>query len=64
MKLPIVLICSLPEIRHDMKTYIVYVNGNYSGMLKAVSHNAAEKKAYALHHTVPKLNVSVEYTEV
>jgi len=47
-----------------MKTYIVYVNGNEVGMIKAASHNAAEKKAQAKYPTVPKFHVSVAYTEV
>ena len=47
-----------------MKTYIVYVNGNEVGMIKAASHNAAEKKAQAKHPTVLKFHVSVAYTEV
>jgi hypothetical protein len=50
-----------------MKTYIVYVNGNEACMIKAASHNAAEKKAKA---KFPKeaaanpLGVTVSYTEV
>lgn len=44
-----------------MKTYIVFVEGNEVGMIKAGSHNAAEKKAAAKY---PGKNVSVEYTEV
>jgi hypothetical protein len=44
-----------------MKTYIVYVNGVAAGMIKAGSHNAAEKKAQA---KFPDQSVSVEYTEV
>jgi len=52
-----------------MKTYIVFVNANEVGYIKAGSHNAAEKKAkkkwgnwsksgYATAH------VSVVYTEL
>jgi hypothetical protein len=44
-----------------MKTYIVYVNGDEKGMIKAGSHNAAEKKAQKKY---PDQQVSVAYTEV
>lgn len=44
-----------------MKTYIVYVDGEEVGYIKAASHNAAEKKAQAKY---PGRSVSVEYTEV
>lgn len=44
-----------------MKTYIVYVNGNEKGMIKAASQNAAEKKAQAKY---PNQQISVAYTEV
>lgn len=44
-----------------MKTYIVYVDGVEARMIKAASHNAAEKKAQKLF---PNKNVSVSYTEV
>jgi hypothetical protein len=50
-----------------MKSYIVFVKGNEVGIIKAGSHNAAEKKAKAKY---PKeaaehpLNVTVAYTEV
>lgn len=49
-----------------MKTYIVYVNGIEKTMIKAASHNAAEKKAKA---KFPKeaeqpMGVTVSYTEV
>ena len=44
-----------------MKTYIVYVNGDEVGYIKAASHNAAEKKAQAKY---PGKQVSVAYTEV
>ena len=53
-----------------MKNYIVYVNGNKVGMIKAASHNAAEKKAQKMYPDpnigkAPSFhNVSVEYTEV
>ena len=44
-----------------MKTYIIYVNGEEAGMVKAGSMAAAEKKAKAKH---PGQQVSVSYTEV
>jgi hypothetical protein len=44
-----------------MKVYIVYVEGVEHAMIKAGSHNAAEKKAQKLF---PGANVSVAYTEV
>ena len=44
-----------------MKTYIVYVDGDEKGTIKAGSHNAAEKKAKAKY---PGKQVSVAYTEV
>lgn len=44
-----------------MKVYIIYVDGEEVGMLKASSHNAAEKKAKAKY---PGKQVSVAYTEV
>lgn len=44
-----------------MKSYIVYVDGVESGMIKAGSHNAAEKKAQKKY---PGRNVQVAYTEV
>lgn len=44
-----------------MKTYIVYVDGVEVGMIKAGSHNAAEKKA---QKKFPGKSVSVAYTEV
>jgi hypothetical protein len=56
-----------------MKTYIVYVNGvEQKELIKAGSHNAAEKKAQkkygdtrkALFYDGPKVEVSVAYTEV
>ena len=54
-----------------MKTYMVYFNGVEVGMIKAGSHNAAEKKAQKLADKqaaaapfLPKINVSVAYTEV
>lgn len=48
-----------------MKTYIVYLDGVEVGMIKAASHNAAEKKAKAKYQPAhPGKNVSVEYTEV
>lgn len=44
-----------------MKTYIVYLNGEEKGMIKAGSHQAAEKKAKAKY---PDEQVLVAYTEV
>jgi hypothetical protein len=44
-----------------MKVYIVYVDGIEVGMIKAASHNAAERKAKALY---PLQQVMVAYTEV
>lgn len=44
-----------------MKTYIVYVEGEETGTIKAGSHNAAEKKAQKKY---PGKHVSVAYTEV
>lgn len=44
-----------------MKTYLVYVDGNEVGMIKAASHNAAEKKAKSKY---PGRNVAVAYTEI
>lgn len=44
-----------------MKTYIVYVDGEERGVIKAGSHNAAEKKAQKKY---PGKNVQVVYTEV
>lgn len=44
-----------------MKTYIVYVDGVEVGMIKAGSHNAAEKKAQKKY---PGKQVQVTYTEV
>ena len=44
-----------------MKTYIVYVNGEEVGHIKAASHNAAEKKAQKKY---PDKQVSVAYTEI
>ena len=47
-----------------MKTYIVYLRGVEVGMIKAGSHNAAEKKARAKYPDVEPHFVSVAYTEV
>lgn len=54
-----------------MKTYIVYFNGVEVGTIKAGNHNSAEKKAQAkadkAHEAapfLPKVTVSVAYTEV
>lgn len=44
-----------------MKTYIVYIDGSEVGMIKAASHNAAEKKAKKKY---PGRNVMVAYTEI
>ena len=44
-----------------MQVYIVYVNGDKKGMIRAGSHNAAEKKAKKLY---PNKNVDVAYTEI
>jgi hypothetical protein len=43
------------------KTYIVYVDGEEVGIIKAGSHNAAEKKAQKMY---PGRQVSVSYTEI
>jgi len=55
-----------------MKTYLVYFNGvEQPGYIKAGSHNAAEKKAQKkadkAHEAapfLPKVQVSVAYTEI
>lgn len=54
-----------------MKTYIVYFNGIEVGYIHAASHNAAEKKAqkkadkaHAAAPFLPRVNVSVAYTEL
>lgn len=44
-----------------MKVYIVYVDGEECGTVRAGSHNAAERKA---QKKFPGRHVSVEYTEV
>lgn len=44
-----------------MKTYIVYVNGEEVGIIRAASHNAAEKKAQKKY---PGKAVQVAYTEI
>jgi hypothetical protein len=44
-----------------MKTYIVYVDGNEVGYIKAGNHNAAEKKAQKKY---PGQFVMVVYTEI
>jgi len=46
-----------------MKTYIVYVNGEERGYIKAGSHNSAEKKAKKKYGQNGE-NVSVCYTEI
>lgn len=45
-----------------MKTYIVYVNGEEAGLIKAGSMASAEKKAKAKHPDQD--HVEVVYTEV
>lgn len=47
-----------------MKTYIVYVDGDQVGMIKAGSHNAAEKKAKAKYKGRSPWSVTVAYTEI
>ena len=53
-----------------MKTYIVYVNGEEKGYIKAGSHNAAEKKAIKKYQKrfsdfgAPKDVVWISYTEI
>ena len=47
-----------------MKTYIVWVNGNEAGIIKAGGHNAAEKKAQKMYPEVEKHLIQVEYTEL
>ncbi|MFA4971506.1 MAG: hypothetical protein WC683_02755 [bacterium] len=44
-----------------MKVYIVYVDGEEVGMIRAKSHNDAERKAQAKY---PGRQVSVAYTEI
>lgn len=50
------------------KVFIVYVNGDDVGMIRAASHNAAEKKAWAwaqsLYPKLSKFEVMVQGTEV
>ena len=47
-----------------MRVYIVYVDGNEKGMIKAASHNAAEKKAKKKYPGLEPWRVTVTYTEV
>lgn len=47
-----------------MKTYIVYINGEEVGYIKAGNHNSAEKKARAKYSDEPPHAVSVVYTEI
>ena len=47
-----------------MKIYIVYLNGNEVGYIKAGSHNAAEKKAQKKYNNIEPHKVSVAYTEI
>lgn len=44
-----------------MKVYILYIDGEESGYIRAGSHNAAEAKARKAH---PGKHVSVAYTEL
>jgi hypothetical protein len=46
-----------------MRTYIVYVNGEEVGYIKAGTHNAAEKKAIKKYKKNGE-NVQVCYTEI
>ncbi len=48
----------------NMKTYIIYVDGIESGIIKARTHNDAEAKAQKKHSNVDPFRVSVAYTEV
>ena len=45
-----------------MKTYIIYIDGEERGYLKAGNHNAAERKAKKKYPNAN--NVSVAYTEL
>ena len=47
-----------------MKAYIVYVDGNEKALVKAASHNAAEKKAKKKYPGLDPWRVTVAYTEV
>ena len=47
-----------------MKTYIVYINGEEVGTIKAGNHNSAEKEARAKYSDEPPHAVSVVYTEI
>ena len=44
-----------------MKTYIVYINGEEHTLIRAASHNDAERKA---QKRFPHDHVTVAYTEV
>ena len=46
-----------------MKTYIVYVNGNEVGYIKAGNHNSAELKAFKKYKGDCR-TISVCYTEL
>jgi len=46
-----------------MKTYIVYVNGNEVGYIKAGNQNSAEQKAFKKYKGDYR-NISVCYTEI
>ena len=47
-----------------MKTYILYVDGVKSGMLRAKDHNAAERKAWAKYPSYDRFRITVAYTEI
>jgi hypothetical protein len=47
-----------------MKTYIVYLNGEEVGYIKAENHNRAEKKAREKYSDEPPHAISVVYTEI
>lgn len=47
-----------------MKTYIVYFNGVEIALIKAGSHNAAEKKAIKKYKPTAPSQVTVAYTEI
>jgi hypothetical protein len=49
-----------------MKTYIIYVDGEEVGYIKAGSHNSAEKKARKKYYwpVYPGKQITVAYTEI
>jgi len=47
-----------------MKVFIVYVDGEEVGKIKAKNHNAAEEKAWKMYPNKDKWSVSVAYTEI